>query len=128
MKEKYYIAVDRQKIIWGVGQSKTEARQDAKEAIESYGEFDGSYGELKTIPCDFDLYEAISANGSSELDTWHMENGVAVLDSETYKKEKRKMLGDTFKISEDDFNKLDSNDKMLAIFTAIKQMRFQLTH
>ncbi len=50
---KYFIAIDKNDIIWGVGTTKTEARKDAT----------GTKAKLKVLQCTKELFIEVLDNG-----------------------------------------------------------------
>ena len=84
---KYYIAIDRNDVIWGVGTSKTWARKDAT----------GTKSKLKVVQCTKELFDDVKANGychdregdsNSEFAYWSYsrKRQIAYLPKETKRK------------------------------------------
>lgn len=54
---KYYIAIDRNDVIWGTGHSKEEAIADAKNSLGR------SRPRLKTLECTQEIFDDVQQNG-----------------------------------------------------------------
>lgn len=81
---KYYVCYQKtDKLIWGIGNTKLEAREDAKEIInDNFGNnnFDrpNFNTDLTTVECTKELLDKVQENRSEYID-WKMDGKKAVL-------------------------------------------------
>ena len=54
---KYYIAIDKNDVIWGIGESPELAATDAKENLEN------KHPKLKTLECTKEVFDDVFVNG-----------------------------------------------------------------
>lgn len=59
---KYYIAIDKEDIIWGIGRSPEKAIIDAKNSLN------WRRPKLKTLECTKEIYKDVYVNGYCHLD------------------------------------------------------------
>lgn len=126
MKQKYYIVADKERIIWGVGKTKLEAREDAMEHVKHHQDTYGNshkYSLQKAIQCNEYLYEFVLRNGAGEGDTWNIHDGIAKLDEEILDIETKLAMHSPFNTTSTDFNKFDVETKLTILFNMIKEMK-----
>lgn len=108
---KYYMVTDQEKVIWGVGLTKSEARKDARKSLKT-----NYYEDIvlsKAIECDKELYTYAFKYGCGENDTWTIVNGIARLNKFIEKDEKKKAIIH--------FKNLDLCDKLSAIYEKLME-------
>ena len=79
---KYYICIDKNNYIWGIGNSKTKALTDAKQAAK-WCNLDWRRLQLKSHEGSKALYCQVKESG--ERQDWRFEHGIARLESELRK-------------------------------------------
>lgn len=57
MTTKYYITIDKNDVIWGIGESPEQSLSDAKANLEK------SRPKLKTLECTKEVYDDVFVNG-----------------------------------------------------------------
>lgn len=107
-------------IIWGVGKSRRIAQSDARKNLKENPFEDVVFG--RAVPCSKFMYEKVCKHGSTENDTWHIENGIAVLDSETYEKVKKSVFSSIEFASDKDFYYLKLEDQVFVLFKGMQDM------
>lgn len=73
---KYYITIDKNDVIWGVGESPEQSLLDAKDNLEK-----PRPPKLKTLECTQEVYEDVFVNGYSHGDDepyWFYEGTVKI--------------------------------------------------
>lgn len=60
---KYYIAIDKNDVIWGIGESPKESELDAKFNIRDRRGFEKSRPKIKTLECTKEVYDDVFVNG-----------------------------------------------------------------
>ena len=61
---KYFIAIDKDDIIWGTGLTRSEAMQNGKSECRSQNSYGNKFdSELKTLRCTKSLYDEVVKNG-----------------------------------------------------------------
>jgi hypothetical protein len=92
---KYYMVVDQNKCIWGIGKTKSEALKDARLSLGN-SSYDEGVVFSKAIECDDQLYSSVFVNGFLKNETWTVVDGIARLDR-LIKQEKVKNARESFK-------------------------------
>lgn len=73
-----YICYDDNKIIWGTGKTKQEARNDAISNIKYESRTSNVSDLQRSIKCSEILFDLINEHGRDSV-SWEIRNGVAVL-------------------------------------------------
>lgn len=63
-EQKFYIAIDKDDIIWGVGITADDAKKDG----EQYTKDEYATNELKTLECTQELHDEVKDNGYCHSD------------------------------------------------------------
>lgn len=75
---KYYMVYDQDKVIWGIGRSKSEARKDAHISIKDMLDPSPPKYILKSIECSEELFYFIQRTGHAQVQ-WKILEGQAML-------------------------------------------------
>jgi hypothetical protein len=124
------MAVDQNRLIWGVGCNKTEARKEALKNVDSYrrGYLIGNPHSEKAkevfnigpaIVCDHELFDKVYVHGADETTKWRMKNGVASLVTEIKKRQKKSKI----KKQKKEFKKLNTQEALESIYSILQEIR-----
>ncbi len=80
---KYYLTYsEKDKVVWGSGETKAESRKDANANIKSYSYFESqeeySPKTLKTVPCTEEFYQSLYDNGYDDTLEWEIDKNSGV--------------------------------------------------